>query len=211
MRVRKKAWARPELETDGKFIAAPADYRGKWSDVFKNQNAIHVELGCGRGRFIAELAGRNPDINYIAIDTHDELLVYVLRKINANALNNVRIIAMDIEFITDVLAEDEVQKIYINFCNPWPKSRHQKRRLTHPKFLQKYQTFLQSGSEVWFKTDDDALFTDSLGYFEAAGFEELYRTYDLAAGDFKDNIRTEYEEKFIKQALTIKFARFKKG
>lgn len=211
MRLRKKWWAKPELEKDHKAIFNPSECKGKWQELFGNDQPIHLELGCGRGRFITELARVNTNINYIAIDVHNELLVYVLRKANENHLNNVRIIPIYIENIGEVFAPDEIDKIYINFCNPWPNKRHHKRRLTHPNFLRLYQTFLKQGSEIWFKTDDELLFAESLEYFRDTGFSEFYRTYDLEQSDLQGNILTEYEEKFSNQGIKIKFGRFKKG
>lgn len=211
MRLRKKWWAGPELEKDNKVILTPSEFKGKWQELFGNDQPIHLELGCGRGRFITELARVNTNINYIAIDVHNELLVKVLRKANENNLNNVRIIPMNIENIGEVFASDEIEKIYINFCNPWPSNRHQRRRLTHPNFLRLYQTFLKQGAEVWFKTDDESLFIKSLEYFKDSGFTELFRTYDIGQSDFQGNIQTEYEEKFSSQGIRIKFGRFKKG
>lgn len=208
MRLRKKRWAKPELEKDSKVIFTPAEYRGRWKELFGNDHPLHLELGCGRGHFIARLAAAHKHINYIAVDVHPELLVYVLRKLNDNALDNVRIIPMYIEDIPAVFEQNEIDRIYINFCNPWPSKRHHKRRLTHPGFLQKYQAFLKAGAEIWFKTDDDMLFADSLHYFQENGFKELYKTYDLEQSGFGENIRTEYEEKFIGQGIKIKFAMF---
>jgi tRNA (guanine-N7-)-methyltransferase len=209
MRLRKKWWAKPELEKDSKVIFTPSEFKGKWKELFDNDQPIHLELGCGRGRFITELARENPKINYLAMDLHHELLVKVLRKANENHLNNLRIVPMNIENIDEVFSRDEIEKIYINFCNPWPSNRHHRRRLTHPNFLKRYQTFLKKESEVWFKTDDEALFAESLNYFKMAGFTELYRTYDLGLSDFRGNIQTEYEEKFSNQGIRIKFAQFK--
>ncbi|HVJ48967.1 tRNA (guanosine(46)-N7)-methyltransferase TrmB [Desulfitobacterium sp.] len=209
MRLRKKWWAKPEMEKDHKVIFTPSEFKGKWKELFGNDHPIHLELGCGRGRFITEFARMNPEINYIAIDAHNELLVYVLRKANENHLDNLRIVPMYIENVGDIFAPDEIEKIYINFCNPWPSKRHHKRRLTHPNFLRIYQTFLKKGSEVWFKSDDELLFTDSLEYFKDTGFNELYRTFDLKQSDFHGNIQTEYEEKFSNQGIKIKFGRFK--
>ena len=208
MRLRKKWWAKPELEKDYKVLFTPSEYEGKWKDLFGNDHPIHLELGCGRGRFINQLARMNTNINYIALDAHNELLVHVLRKANESHLTNVKIIPIHIENIAGIFAPDEIEKIYINFCNPWPNRRHHKRRLTHPNFIRLYQTFLKNGSEIWFKTDDELLFTDSLKYFEDAGFNELYRTYDLYQSDFQGNIMTEYEEKFCNQGIKIKFGRF---
>lgn len=210
MRLRKKVWAKPELEKDHKVVFNPFEYKGQWQDVFGNEYPIQVELGCGRGSFIAQLAERNPKINYIAIDIHPELLVYVLRKVNERELNNVKIIPMYIEKIADVFGEDEVEKIYINFCNPWPNKRHHKRRLTHSHFLRTYKSFLKNKGEIWFKTDDALLFADSLEYFQGEGFKEVYKTDDLHQSHFEGNVRTEYEEKFSEQGVKIKFAQFRK-
>ena len=209
MRLRKKRWARPELEQDSKVILAPAEYQGKWQELFGNSHPVYLELGCGRGRFIATLAELNQEINYIAVDTYDEVLVRVVRKINEGQLTNVRIIPMNIDKISSVFAQNEIERIYINFCNPWPSNRHHRRRLTHPDFLKMYKAFLQKGSEIWFKTDDDLLFAASLKYFHEEGFTELYKTYDLHQSGFAENIMTEYEEKFSSQGVQIKFARFR--
>lgn len=211
MRLRKKWWARPEMEKDEKSIMDPFPLKGKWQEHFGNDNPIHVELGCGKGQFISTLAKQNPDINYIAIDLKDEVLVFVLRKINEMGLTNVRIIPVFIERIDEIFSEDEISKIYINFCNPWPKVSHHKRRLTHPRFLTKYKTFIKKGTEVWFKTDDDDLFESSLEYFKDEGFEELYRTWDLLDSDFEGNVMTEYEEKFSSFGMKIKFGIFKEN
>lgn len=210
MRLRKKWWAKPELEKDVKVIFNPLEYKGKWKELLGNDFPIHLELGCGRGRFINQLACMNQEINFIAIDVYYELLVHVLRKANESQLVNLKIMPLNIENIGDIFAQDEVEKIYINFCNPWPNKRHHKRRLTHPNFLRLYQTFLKNGSEIWFKTDDELLFTDSLEYFKIAGFEELYKTSDLYQSDFHGNTMTEYEEKFCNQGIKIKFAIHKK-
>ena len=211
MRLRKKWWARPEMEKDEKSIMDPFPLKGKWQEHFGNDNPIHVELGCGKGQFISTLAKENPDINYIAIDLKDEVLVFVLRKINEMGLTNVRIIPVFIERIDEIFSENEISKIYINFCNPWPKVSHHKRRLTHPRFLTKYKTFIKKGTEVWFKTDDDDLFESSLEYFKDEGFEELYRTWDLLDSDFEGNVMTEYEEKFSSFGMKIKFGIFKEN
>lgn len=211
MRLRKKTWAKPELEKDNKVIFNPTEFQGKWNECFDNDFPIHLELGCGRGSFITQLAKINPQINYIAIDIHPELLVYVLRKTNETKLNNLRIIPMYIETIGNIFAPDEIEKIYINFCNPWPNKRHHKRRLTHPNFLKMYQSFLKENAEVWLKTDDESLFTDSLEYFQSQGFKEVFKTYNLQESDFEGNIKTEYEEKFLEQGIRIKSAHFITG
>lgn len=205
MRLRKKWWARPEMEQSSLFICEPNLNKGKWRDIFENDNDIHLELGCGRGKFAAQKALQNPDINYIAIDLKDEVLVYVIRKAEENKLKNIRITALNIGFIESIFDKDEISRIYINFCNPWPKARHNKRRLTHSAFLKKYKTFLKAHGQIWFKTDDKDLFEDSITYFSESGFKILFLTYDLHKWGFNENVMTEYEEKFTSSGIKIMF------
>lgn len=205
MRLRKKWWARPEMEQDPNFITDPKSLSGKWAAEFKNNNDIYLELGCGRGKFITEKALNNPDINFVAIDLKDEVLIYTVRKIQEAELTNVRIIPLNIDLIDGVFSEGEVSRIFINFCNPWPKDRHNKRRLTHTRLLSIYKKFLKPGSEVWFKTDDVDLFNDSQEYFKESGFDIKYLTYDLHNSDFTENIVTEYEAKFTSFGMKTMF------
>lgn len=209
MRLRKKWWARPEMEQDSKAVFEAWTQKGKWTEVFGNDHPIHLELGCGKGQFVARKAEANPNINYVAIDLKDEVLVFALRKANEKGLTNVRFVPLFIERVEEVFGTGEVSKIYINFCNPWPKASHNKRRLTHPRFLTKYKTFLKPGAEIWFKTDDDELFEHSLEYFAEEGFTELYRSFDLHESGFEDNVKTEYEEKFSSFGVKIKFGIFR--
>ncbi len=208
MRLRRKAWARPELESDPKVIYNPMQYKENWQEAFGNNHPIHLELGCGRGQFINQCAELNPHINYIAIDLYDEVLVKALRKINEKALHNVRVVPMNIAKLESIFKHDQIEKIYINFCNPWPSRRHHHKRLTHPQFLSVYKKLMKDHSEIWFKTDDDELFKDSLRYFAEEGFIEKYRTFDLHQSEFTENIKTEYEEKFSNQGVKIKFGIF---
>ncbi|MBU3195188.1 tRNA (guanosine(46)-N7)-methyltransferase TrmB [Clostridium algidicarnis] len=211
MRLRKKWWARPELEQSKEVITEPKLLKGKWKEEFKNTNPIYLELGCGKGKFISTQAQANKDINFIGIDLKDEVLVYALRKVNEveREVDNIRLIPLEIAFIEEVFDKNEIDRIYINFCNPWPKLSHNKRRLTHSRFLERYKTFLKPGSEIWFKSDDKDLFDASLEYFNESGFELLYHTYDLHNSDFKENIMTEYEEKFRSKGMKIMFLRAK--
>ncbi|OFI07025.1 tRNA (guanine-N(7)-)-methyltransferase [Clostridium acetireducens DSM 10703] len=205
MRLRKKWWARPEMEASPLVVTNPREYKGKWIEEFKNNNPIHLELGCGRGQFISRKAFVNNNINFIGIDLKDEVLVYALRKVEKEEVENVRLIPLNIAFVSEIFDENEISRIYINFCNPWPKLRHNKRRLTHSKFLTEYKKFIKPASEIWFKTDDKCLFEDSQKYFKECGFEIKYITYDLGSSDFKENIQTEYEEKFSKIGMNIMF------
>ncbi|MCI6693948.1 MULTISPECIES: tRNA (guanosine(46)-N7)-methyltransferase TrmB [unclassified Clostridium] len=212
MRLRKKPWARPELEACNFFIVNPSEYKGKWRDSFNNDNPIYLELGCGKGTFVAVHGSENPNINYVAIDIKDEVLVLAKRNIEKAynekeiQVNNLKLMAQEIFLINDVFSkEDIVDRIYINFCNPWPKERHKKRRLTYPTQLEKYKEFLSKDGKIYFKTDDDELFDESLEYFKEAGFEIEYITYDLHNSDFVGNVRTEHENMFSEQGINIKF------
>ncbi|MCI9063312.1 MAG: tRNA (guanosine(46)-N7)-methyltransferase TrmB [Clostridia bacterium] len=213
MRIRYKKWARPELEASEFYIDNPEEQKGKWKELFKNpENPLHLELGCGKGFFIANLASRHQDINYIAIDLVDAMLGLAKRNIEQIykekqiETNNIRITRFDIERVMLILDEkDKIDRIYINFCNPWPRGKHHKKRLTHTRQLEKYKTFLKDEGEIYFKTDDDDLFDGSLRYFKEAGFEIIKKTYDLHnEDDFWENIETEHEKMFSNQGIKIK-------
>ena len=215
MRLRKKYWSRPELESSPIVVTDHYAHKGKWKTEFKNSNEIHLELGCGKGGFIAEKSKQNHNTNFIGIDLKDEVLVFALRKVidvrkieGADDIN-IRLMPLNIMLIDDVFEKDEISRIYINFCNPWPKERHNKRRLTHTKFLTNYKKFLVPSSEVWFKTDDKELFEDSLEYFKQSGFEILFSTYDLHNSDFNENVVTEYEAKFSELGMKTMFLQAK--
>ena len=212
MRLRKKPWARPELEACNFFITNPSENKGKWKQSFVNDNPIYLELGCGKGTFIAVHGSENEDINYIAIDIKDEVLVLAKRNIEKayedknKEINNLKLMAQEIALINDVFSEEDVvDRIYINFCNPWPKERHKKRRLTHTRQLENYKNFLAEDGEIYFKTDDDELFDESIEYFKESGFNIDYITYDLHKSDFVGNVRTEHENMFSEQGIKIKF------
>ncbi|CUU46083.1 tRNA (guanosine(46)-N7)-methyltransferase TrmB [Clostridium beijerinckii] len=212
MRMRKKPWARPELEGCDFFVINPKEYKGKWKEFFGNDKPIYLELGCGKGTFMAVHASENPDINYIAIDIKDEVLGLAKRNIEKayeeknRKTDNVKLMAQEIGLISEILSkEDVVSRIYINFCNPWPKEKHKKRRLTHMRQLEQYKTFLKSQGEIYFKTDDDELFEESLEYFNEAGFRIKYITYDLHNSDVQGNVQTEHEKMFSEQGIKIKF------
>ena len=154
----------------------------------------------------------NPNINYITVDIKDEVLVLAKRNIEeaykkvGHEVDNVALMSQEILLIDDMLDENDViERIYINFCNPWPKERHKKRRLTHTRQLEKYKKFLKKGAEIWFKTDDDELFEESLEYFKESNLEIKYITYDLHSSGFEGNVTTEHEEMFTAQGIKTKF------
>lgn len=218
MRIRFKAWARPELEASSFYIDNPEEYKGKWKDLFSKDNPIHLELGCGKGNFISQLAVQNEDTNYIAIDLVDAMLGLAKRNIESvyeeqnKEINNVYLTRYDIERILNILnKEDNIERIYINFCNPWPRGKHRKKRLTHTRQLEKYKEFLSENGEVYFKTDDDGLFNDSINYFKEAGFEIIDKTFDLeSTPNFWNNIMTEHEKMFMEQNVKIKALKARK-
>ncbi len=212
MRIRFKKWARPELEASKFYIDNPEELKGMWKEKFENNNPIHLELGCGKGQFISKLAVENQNINYIAIDLVDAMLGLAKRNVEKeyNERNiepkNILLTRFDIERIGLILdKKDEIERIYINFCNPWPKGKHRKKRLTHSRQLEKYKEFLKENGEIYFKTDDDDLFNSSLIYFEESGFEITKKTYDLHLEEiFEKNIETEHEKMFSEQGIKIK-------
>ena len=213
MRIRYKKWARPELEASKFYEDEPEKWKGKWKEHFENPDLpFMLELGCGKGTFISQLAVENLGVNYLAIDLVDAMLGLAKRNVEqtykeANLdIGNVILTRFDIERINLILdKEDKVQRIYINFCNPWPKGKHRKKRLTHTRQVKKYQEFLVSGGEIYFKTDDDGLFESSLLYFDESGFEIVSKTYDLHSEPiFEKNIETEHEKMFSEQGIKIK-------
>ncbi|MEE5992386.1 MAG: tRNA (guanosine(46)-N7)-methyltransferase TrmB [Oscillospiraceae bacterium] len=210
MRIRCKPWARPELEACPFFIADPKANKNHWNEVFRNDKPIWLELGCGKGGFASQAIIHWQDVNYIAIDIKNEMLVLAKRKIeqalqeHQMTAEQVRVMIDNISYISEAFGEqDKIDRIFINFCNPWNKSKHKKRRLTHTRQLLQYKPFLKG--ELWFKTDDDQLFEESLEYFQESGFEITYLTRDLHHSDFAENLETEHEKMFTEEGKNIKF------
>ncbi len=213
MRIRYKKWARPELEASKFYEDEPEKWKGKWSSHFANSNLpFMLELGCGKGNFISKIAVENLNINFLAIDLVDAMLGLAKRNVEQSYLEagiepkNVLLTRFDIERIDLILDKvDNVERIYINFCNPWPRGKHRKKRLTHTKQLEKYKEFLALGGEIYFKTDDDELFESSINYFLESGFDIISKTYDLHKKPiFAKNIETEHEKMFSEQGIKIK-------
>ena len=212
MRIRRKKWARPELAVCPYYIEDPSAYKGKWNTVFENKNPVYAELGCGKGWFAAQAALKYPGINWLAMDIKSDMLGVARRTIEkafseaGSEVNNIKLVSQNIEMILTSFDEnDRIDRLYINFCNPWPKDKHNKRRLTHTRQLKQYRVFLIDGGEIHFKTDDDELFEESIGYFSESGFEIKYLTRDLHSSDYPDNIMTEHEKMFTDEGKKIKF------
>ena len=216
MRIRNKPWAKEELLASDFYVQKPEDYKGRWKEFFNNENDhIYLELGCGKGFFVKKAAKQNQNINYIAIDLIDAILGMANRNIIEEFENkkvlNLALTRYDVEEINKILDKsDNIERIYINFCNPWPKPRHKKRRLTHTRQLEKYKQFLAPKGEIYFKTDDDELFRESLEYFKEAGFEVVKTTENLnEEPNFWENIETEHEIKFKNEGIKIKAGIFR--
>lgn len=179
------------------------NYRGKWSQFFENDNPIHIELGTGRGKFITTLAAENPNINYIALEVKEEVLVRAVEKADKQKLDNIAFIWGNVEFLEIYFNDSELSRIYINFCDPWPKKRCAKRRLTHRNFLELYRKKLKDEGDINFKTDNKGLFEFSLNEFPENDWALKNVTLDLVESDFKGNVTTEYEEKFMNLGMPI--------
>lgn len=210
MRIRHKPWAKPELESCPFYVCEPKDQKGNWNELFPKKQPLRLELGCGKGGFISQEASNHQEYNYIAIDIKNEMLVLAKRKIeaayakNGFDFDNIRIFICNLMLFSDYFSEnDRVDRIYINFCNPWPRPKHNKRRLTHIRQLVQYKNILDG--EIWFKTDDDLLFEDSFQYFEEAGFEVTFKTYDLHKETGIESFMTEHEKMFDEMGKNIKF------
>lgn len=199
MRLRNVRGAREALEESDFTINEPTEYKGKWNEVFGNDREIHLEIGTGKGKFIMELAEKNPDINYIGIEKFSSVLIRAIEKQRELALPNLMFIRMDAEKIEDVFEKDEIKRIYLNFSDPWPKDRHAKRRLTSRQFFARYDKVLAKDGRVEFKTDNRLLFDFSVEEVEEAGWNLDAVTYDLHHSDMNEgNVMTEYEIKFSK-------------
>ena len=205
MRMRKKPNLVPRMERcAATLITDPEALRGHWLEHFPGHQALHLELGCGKGRFTADTAAQNPDIFLAAIEKVPDAMVVGMERVTERGLENVRFLDRDAANLLDMFAPGEVSRIYINFPDPWKKSRQYKRRLTYAGFLALYANVLPLGGEIWFKTDDDDLFYDSIEYFRLCGFKLRFITFDLHASGFQPNYVSEHEALFSRQGVPIK-------
>lgn len=199
MRLRKKPWIAEAITGFSDIILQNPgeELRGKWNDLFGNNLPVHAELGTGKGRFIAGMAqAYQGQTNFVGIEAQQDILYYAAQKVREQELSNVRLLVFNVHDILTVFEPGEVERLYINFCDPWPKNRHAKRRLTHIDFLKKYQSIIKPGGQLWFKTDNRSLFEFSLEQFNEFGLIVNAITYDLLHSGFDGNIMTEYETKF---------------
>ena len=205
MRLRNVPGSREAIAESEYAINEPKLNKGKWKEIFGNDNPIRIEIGMGKGKFITTLAQQNPDINYIGIEKFSSVLIRAIEKMKELELTNLKFIRMDAEKIEDIFNKEEIDIIYLNFSDPWPKDRHAKRRLTSKEFFKRYDNILKKDGVVEFKTDNNDLFDFSLEQIPEAGWNIVEYTRDLHNNEKMNegNIMTEYEERFSKMGNNI--------
>lgn len=200
MRLRNISGSREIIGESRFVIHDPEAQKGNWHKIFGNNDPIRIEIGMGKGRFLMDMARMFPSVNYVGIEKYSSVLLRAIQKMEKEEkpLSNVRFIRMDAEMIGDVFGEGEVDRIYLNFSDPWPKDRHAKRRLPSREFLARYDEILKEDGQIEFKTDNEDLFRFALEELEPAGWKAERVSYDLHHDEDmrKDNIMTEYEERF---------------
>lgn len=209
MRLRNITGSREIIGESVFVVHEPEQQKGNWRNIFGNNNPIHIEIGMGKGRFLMDMAKVYPFINYIGIEKYSSVLLRAIQKMEREEqpLSNVRFIRMDAETIGNVFEMEEVDRIYLNFSDPWPKDRHAKRRLPSREFLARYDKILKKEGQLEFKTDNKDLFLFALEELEPAGWKaekisyDLHRDKDMSEG----NIMTEYEEKFMNKGMRIMY------
>ncbi len=187
------------INSSSYLVQNPIEFKGRWNELFNNDNPIEIEIGTGKGKFIIEKAKRNPNVNFIGIEKYDSPLVNAVKLLDGVELNNLKLICFDALKIDEVF-DHEIDKIYLNFSDPWPKKRHEKRRLTSKQFLDKYDLIFKSENKIQMKTDNDDLYEYSLLSFEENGYEII-----KTDTNYKDSITTEYEDKFMRIGKNINY------
>lgn len=204
MRVRNRKGATGLLEANPQYVVLnPEDAKGKWHEIFGNNHPIHIEVGSGKGAFITGMAKAHPEINYIGIDIQKSVLSYALDKVLEADVSNIKLLWVDGDSLTNYFEDDEIDQLYLNFSDPWPKKRHEKRRLTYKSFLDTFKQILPEHGEIHFKTDNRGLFEYSLVSFSQYGMTLKGVWLDLHASDFEGNVMTEYEKKFSSKGQVI--------
>lgn len=202
MRLRNVKGASDILNASDYVVKSPEENKGKWNKIFNNLNPIHIEIGMGKGDFIIGMAKNNPNINFIGIEMYDSVLVKAIEKLDGEKLNNLKLIRMDALNINNVFFK-EVDLIYLNFSDPWPKNRTAKRRLTHERFLKLYDDIFKDKKVIHMKTDNTSLFEFSIESLSDYGYKLKNISLDLHNSDFEGNVMTEYEKKFSSKGVKI--------
>ncbi|MBB6452159.1 tRNA (guanine-N7-)-methyltransferase [Salirhabdus euzebyi] len=197
MRMRNKPWADDFMEENNHIVeTSPFSHKGSWKNMFQNENPIHLEIGSGKGQFIANMAKQHLDINFIGMEKVKSVIVNAIEKVKETEVTNVRLVNENAEDLRELFTVNEIDKLYLNFSDPWPKARHEKRRLTYRTFLEQYQHILKPNGEIVLKTDNMQLFEYSVVSFSQYGMRLEEVTLDLNNIDDPLNVMTEYEEKF---------------
>lgn len=204
MRLKKVKDAKEIVQKSSYYVENPKEIKGKWNQLFSNQNPIRIEIGMGKGKFIINMAKKYPNINFIGIEKYDSVLVKAVKQLNELEipLSNLKLLLFDAEEITEVF-EKEIELIYLNFSDPWPKSKHEKRRLTSTTYLAKYDTLFKAQKNIIQKTDNRTFFDFSIQSIEDYGYTIDEVTYDLYSLNDETNVPTEYEEKFSSLGISI--------
>lgn len=204
MRLRNKPWAKDKLQQYSNYVIhEPEQFRGNWGSVFEKSQHLHIEIGTGKGQFITGMAKANPDINYIGIELQESVIVSALDRLIEADLPNCKLMNVNGSELAKYFASGDVSRVYLNFSDPWPKTRHEKRRLTFKAFLEVYEAILIKNGEIHFKTDNQGLFEYSLVSFSEYGMLLKFVSLDLHKSNFEGNIMTEYEEKFASRGNRI--------
>ena len=204
MRVRNRPGAAEMLAAHPNFVISdPTLWKGKWNELFENDHPIHIEIGMGKGQFITGMAKAHPEINYIGVEMQVSVVSIALDKLIEQPLPNLKLLHVDGSALTEYFADSEVDQIYLNFSDPWPKKRHEKRRLTYKTFLAVDEQILRPNGEIHFKTDNQGLFEYSLASFSQYGMILKQGWLDLHQSQFEGTIMTEYEEKFSSKGQRI--------
>ena len=202
MRLKNVKNAKDIINNSKYIVLNPYDYKGKWNSLFKNNNPINIEIGMGKGNFIIKMAKKYKDINFIGIEMFDSVIVRSVQKLENEDIPNLKLIRLDANYIEDIF-DKEINTIYLNFSDPWPKKRHEKRRLTSDVFLKKYDNIFKGKKEIIQKTDNINLFSYSLSSLSLYGYKFDYVTLDLLIENDLDNVLTEYESKFNSKGVRI--------
>lgn len=202
MRLKKIKNADIIIKKSDYLIDNPTWYKGKWNTVFNNKKNISIEIGMGKGDFIIGMAKMHPDINYVGIEKYDSVIIRAVQKLENEEIPNLRIICFDAADINDVFGK-EIDTIYLNFSDPWPKKRHSKRRLTSMEFLKKYDLIFKNNKKIIQKTDNVDLFLYSIDQLSEYGYDLKNITYDLHNDNILENVETEYEKRFVDRGIKI--------
>lgn len=205
MRVKRKKHGAERLEACGNIVIKDLRAEGKTAkELFGNDNPIRIEIGCGKGDFIVGTAAKEPDVNFLAVEKVSDVLVMAAEKIKESGLSNIRVCCIDVKELAEIFDESSIDRIYLNFSDPWPKSKHYKRRLTYRSFLEIYKKILKNDGAIFFKTDNRGLFDFSLEEFEAFGMRMEKLTFDLHNSEYMEgNVMTEYERRFSGMGVPI--------